>query len=354
MRALRCLHAHQHELALLRGEPRLEDRDLIAAGRRNAEIGSLAIEEESLDGIARQAHAIELAPGERLDRPRFFRGGLLRQRIDIVGRHALFSDMADRLCDARRRGWRWRERWRRLLRGLACRIGHGKAPIGAVEIVILGLRAIRGQRPGGDEHAQNGAKQETSRHRRHLIATGFARVLTLGGMLALAGCGEYQSMRAMAPDEKTDWSAKLDLYSEPGPLGTLFNRRPPPTQIRSSGPYPGPLSEPLPPVIAPEIAEAVVAPPLRGVLDAEARANLAAASMLAATAATGAGVAWQAADTSGTVTAAHDIYLSRHGLVCRDLRQQVSKSGQSQVEQITLCHQDLGDNHILWLPASPD
>ena len=193
-----------------------------------------------------------------------------------------------------------------------------------------------------------------SRHRRHHIAAGFARVLTLGGTLALAGCGEYQSLRAMAPDEKTDWSAKLDLYSEPGPLGTFLNRRPPPTQIRASGPYPGPLSAPLPPVIAPEIAEAIVAPPLRGLLDPEARMNLAAASMLAATAATGIGVAWQAAEASGTVTAAHDVYLSQRGLVCRDLRQQVRKSDQSQVEQITLCHQNLGDNHILWLPAAPD
>ena len=158
----------------------------------------------------------------------------------------------------------------------------------------------------------------------------------------------------MGPDEKVDWSAKLDLYSEPGPLGTFFNRRPPPTSIRSSGPYPGPLSEPVPPLIAPEIAEAVVAPSLRALLNPDAEMNLAAASMLAATAATGTGVAWQATDASGTVTAAHDVYVSHRGLVCRDLQQQVRKSDQSQSEQVTLCHQDLGDSHILWLPSAPD
>ena len=358
MRALRCLrlHAHQHELALLRGEPRLEDRDLVAARRGNAEIGGLAIEKESRDGIARDANAVELAPAQRFDRPRLFRRGLLRERIDIFPRHPLLPDMADRLCDGWRRGWRWREGWWRLLRCLAGGVGYGETAIGTVEIIVLRLRATGGQhhQGRGDKQAENRAKRERSRHRRHFSVAGFARVLTLGSALALAGCGEYQSLRAMGPDEKVDWSAKLDLYSEPGPLGTFFNRRPPPTSIRSSGPYPGPLSEPVPPLIAPEIAEAVVAPSLRALLNPDAEMKLATASMLAATAATGTGVAWQATDASGTVTAAHDVYVSHRGLVCRDLQQQVRKSNQLQSEQVTLCHQDLGDNHILWLPAAPD
>lgn len=359
MRALRCLDAHQHELALLLGEPRLEDRDLIAPGSRNAEIGRLAIEEESLDGIARHAQAIELAPAERLDRARFFCRGLLRERIDIVSGHALFSDMADRLCDAWGRRWRWRERWRRLLGNLAGRVGawRGEAAIGAVEIIVLGMRKLgggRGQGRGGNDPSKNKAKSERARHGGHFNAASIARFLTLGTALALGACGEYQSLSAMSADEKIDWQAKLQQYSEPGPLGTFFNRRPPAISIRASGPYPGPLSEPVPPLIAPEIADAVVAAPLRVALNPDARMNLAAASMLAATAATGTAVAWKAADAGGTVVPARDVYLSHHGLVCRDLQQQLQKSDHSQAEQITLCRADLGDGHVLWLPGSPD
>jgi hypothetical protein len=181
-----------------------------------------------------------------------------------------------------------------------------------------------------------------------------ARFLTLAALCAIAACGEYDSLKGVDSTDQIDWSAKVEEYSQPGPLGTLFNRRPPGTRIRTSGPYPGPLSEPLPPLIAPDIAASVIAPPLLPSLGAEARMSLASASMVAASASTGIGVTWQATDMSGTVTPAHDVYLSHHGLVCRDLQQQVRKSEQSQSAQITLCHQDIGDSHVFWLPASPD
>ncbi len=110
----------------------------------------------------------------------------------------------------------------------------------------------------------------------------------------------------------------------------------------------------MPPVIAPEIADAVIAAPLLVSLNPEARMNLATASMLAATAATGTAVSWKAADAGGAVVPARDPYVSPHGLICRDLQQQVQKSDQTQLEQITLCHEDIGNSHFLWLPGSPD
>ena len=76
--------------------------------------------------------------------------------------------------------------------------------------------------------------------------------------------------------------------------------------------------------------------------------------MLAASAATGTAVSWQTADAGGIVVPARDVYLSQRGLICRDLQQQVHKPDQSQIEQVTLCHEDLGDNRIPWLPGSPD
>lgn len=180
--------------------------------------------------------------------------------------------------------------------------------------------------------------------------------MALCAALLLAGCGEYDSLKRVDSYDQIDWSAKLDEYSQPGPLGTLFNRKPPPVWIRASGPYPGPLSEPGPSLLSAEMVDQVVAEPLRASLSADARANLAQASLLAASAATGTSVAWKAAgtDTSGTVVPARDVYRSHRGLVCRDLRQQVQKRESAQVAQVTLCREDRGDAHIVWLPGSAD
>jgi surface antigen len=178
--------------------------------------------------------------------------------------------------------------------------------------------------------------------------------MALGAALLLAACGEYDSLKRVDSFDHIDWSAKLDEYSQPGPLGTFFNRKPPPVWIRASSPYPGPLSEPAPPLLTAEMIDQVVAAPLRPLLTAEARANLAQASVLAASAATGTAVAWKAADAGGSVVPARDVYLSRHGLVCRDLRQQVQKRDSEQAAPVTLCREDRGDSRIGWLPGSPD
>jgi len=357
MKASPSLLAHQHKLALFRRQPRFKDRALIALRGRNAELRGIAIEKIGSDRVAGDHDAIELAPGERLDRARLFCGSARLERADILLRDLLQPDPADHLFDRRRRDRRRGERWWRLLGNLARRIGRGEATIGAVEIIVLGVRGARawhGQSRRGDDQSEHKAKREMAQHDRHHSAASIARLLTLGAALTLAACGEYDSLKGIHSTDEIDWSAKVEQYSQPGPLGTLFNRKPPAVSIRTSGPYPGPLSEPVPPIIAPEIADVVIAAPLRAALNPEARMNLATASMLAATATTGTPVSWKSADANGAVVPARDAYLSHHGLICRDLRQQVQKSDQSQIEQITLCHEDIGDSHFLWLPGSPD
>lgn len=357
MRALMGLLAHQHGLPLFRRKPCLKDRALIGLCRGDAEPGGLAIEGVSPNGIAREANPVEFAPSQGLNRARLVCGRVFRDGVNVLGRRLLQPDVADRLLDGWCRRWRRRQRWGRFPRHLACRIGHGKAAVAAIEVVVLGVRqAWHQDGPGNssDDRPKSGAAHQITQCRRHHSLGLLARFLTLGVLLGVAACGEYDSLKGVGSADQIDWSAKVDEYSQPGLLGTLFNRKPPGTRIRSSGPYPGPLSEPVPALIAPDIADSVIAPPLLPSLGPEARMSLASASMVAASASTGTGVTWQATDMNGTVTPAHDVYLSHHGLVCRDLQQQVRKSEQSQIAQITLCHQDIGDSHVFWLPASPD
>lgn len=155
-------------------------------------------------------------------------------------------------------------------------------------------------------------------------------------MLALAGC---------APATRPD---------PPGFLGALIDRPPPQVLVLASGPYPSPLSEATPPLINDAVATLIVAEPLRASLSAEARMSLAQASLRAATAITGATVLWQSADAAGAVIPARDPYRSHRGDICRDLQQQAQVSAGPRVVQVTLCHADLGNGHVLWLPGTPD
>lgn len=140
----------------------------------------------------------------------------------------------------------------------------------------------------------------------------------------------------------------------PGLLGALIDRAPPPVLVAANSSYGNPLAEPVPPLLSPDIADAVVGEPLRGSLSPEARLSLAEASMRAASVDTGATVLWQSADAGGAVVPARDAYRSHRGEICRDLRQQVQTPSGPTIDQVTLCHHDLGDGRILWLPGSPD
>jgi surface antigen len=141
----------------------------------------------------------------------------------------------------------------------------------------------------------------------------------------------------------------------PGLLGALSDRLPPTVQVEANGPYGNPLAEPVEPLLSTDIADAIVGAPLRASLSPQARLSLAAASMRAASAMTGTNVQWQSTGASGVVIPARDIYRSHRGEVCRDLQQEAtSAKGPAMADLVTLCHSDLGDGRVYWLPGSPD
>jgi hypothetical protein len=141
----------------------------------------------------------------------------------------------------------------------------------------------------------------------------------------------------------------------PGFLGALIDRPPPTVQVQATGPYGDPLAEPVEPLLSTDIADQIVGAPLRSSLSPEARLSLAAASQRAASAMTGATVQWQSTDASGAVVPARDVYRSHRGVICRDLQQQAKRvDGPVTADLVTLCHSDLGDGRVYWLPGSPD
>jgi surface antigen len=173
-------------------------------------------------------------------------------------------------------------------------------------------------------------------HRRHHSPNRAPLGAAIGIALTLAAC---------APATRPD---------PPGFLGALIDRPPPAVQVKASSPYGNPLGEPVSPIIRANIADEIVAATLRPSLSAAARMSLAEASERAAAATTGATVLWQSADAVGAVVPARDPYRSHRGEICRDLQQQMQNASGPMIDQVTLCHHDLGDGRILWLPGSPD
>lgn len=170
----------------------------------------------------------------------------------------------------------------------------------------------------------------------------------------LAACSDAEQIHPFDSLAQVDWSDQYQRFNQPGLLGALIDRPPPAVTIRASGPFPGPLSDSAPPLLTAAMADAVVAEPLRGALSPDARMDLARATILAASSATGTAVAWKAADAGGTVTPARDVYLSNHGLACRDLRQALDKPGASEIAPVTLCRAPVGEDRPSWAPAQPD
>ncbi|HLI21290.1 MAG TPA: hypothetical protein VKV32_09260 [Stellaceae bacterium] len=173
-------------------------------------------------------------------------------------------------------------------------------------------------------------------HRRHHNLKLLPRAAAIAIVFALTACAPYTR-----PDP-------------PGFLGALIDRAPPPALVKASSGYPNPLAQPTPPLLSADMADRIVADPLRAALSPEARLSLAEASERATSADTGATVLWRSADAGGAVVPARDAYRSHRGEICRDLQQQIQTADGPSVSQVTLCYHDLGDGRILWLPGSPD
>jgi hypothetical protein len=194
---------------------------------------------------------------------------------------------------------------------------------------------------------------KSPRRQRHSKSRGVALIALICAS-ALAGCSQFENIHPFDGLNKVDWSAAWERINQPAPLGRLIDRKPPPVAIRSTSPYPDPLSDAAPPLLTAELADEVVAPPLRASLTPAARMDLAQASVIAAAAATGTAIEWKAADAQGIVAPAHDVYISHHGLVCRDLRQTVQKARAAEVAPVTLCREDVGGGGTAWRPAMDD
>jgi hypothetical protein len=221
----------------------------------------------------------------------------------------------------------------------------------AVQRSVMGfLSALRARRRGD-------RVQPRPNRRLHHTAAPLGGLAALGAILALAACSESSPIHPFDSAGQVNWTEEFQRINQPGLLGAFIDRRPPAVTIRASGPYPGPLSDTAPPLLTQAMAEAIVAAPLRAGLSPAALMDLARASILAASLATGTSVAWKAADANGTVTPARDVYLSRHGRACRDLRQALDKSSSAQsaeIAAVTLCRPHVGDDRAVWEAGEPD
>jgi len=376
----------QDRLPLLRGELALEDCVLIIARVRDTEAGSLSVKPIGRERIACGAESVELAPRENLDGAGIVRCREVLQRLDVLGTGRLRPHPGDDLREFGLAGL-----WRRLrLRGrrrrtvakilLAFGIGRLETAIGPVEIVELRVR-------GKHERHCRGKQQESDamRHRGNDSRIRRGRALRLAGALSsvllVAACG---------------WSPRNLVASITGPV-------PAPSPVDDEAGIHGALigadkySVPL----TPAQADAAIAPGLRSRLERPERQALAEASQQAATAKRGARIAWpppppppppapaqgQAptaapppapaqAQTpapapvpaptpitvqapapeapppiSGFVVAVSDVYLSSHGLICRDLRQALVHGEEPTIAAVSLCREDASGGAHVWIAA---
>ncbi len=166
-------------------------------------------------------------------------------------------------------------------------------------------------------------------------------------LLALAGCADIEATLArFDPDA-------------PGPLGRAIDRPPPPVQVvqtGASGPLLGPAAAPVP---EPAI-DRIVAEPLRTWLTLEERRRLADASEHAAVVPTGTAIPWQALNganvrtASGTAMPVGNVYRSRRGEICRDVRQTVVRTDAPPPQIVALCRDSQADTVPLWVIGAVD
>lgn len=331
-------------MALVRGELRLVDRHLVLARIGHAEIGSLAIEQIGGGNIRRRTDPVELAPGKHLDSPRFPRGDAAFEELQITGVHGLGADMGDDIIECRHgvgAHYRGRERGGTIaLSLLAQGIRLGEAMVRSIKIIEL-----RGRRLGTGKD-RNYCQDERNTHDRHHSAkVGFrlAALCVAGGILAACSADSI--------DKGT---------LRPGYLGSLIDHPPPPVTVSHGGPSGVLVVGPSAPAMPAEFADRAIADGLRDWLTPIEREGLAGASQRAVAAPTGTPVTWQALDGTGAVTAQgtavplEDVFRSRHGMMCRIVRQSVDKDGTPHVQQTSLCRIDEGDARQLWLVAKLD
>jgi len=152
-------------------------------------------------------------------------------------------------------------------------------------------------------------------------------------------------------------SAASDVKSavnHPAPVGRAFDRPPPAVKVVSGEPSGALLAGAGLSELPDNSVDLVVAPSLKNWLTFVERKDLANASEEAAVGPTGVAVEWQSRDgarsltAGGSATAVDDVYLSLRGHICRDVRQNITKMGDSHFDTVTLCRTEATLGVPLW------
>jgi hypothetical protein len=169
--------------------------------------------------------------------------------------------------------------------------------------------------------------------------------LALAGTLALAACGWTPS----------DWTPPA------GFIGRQVNPRPEPAAVTATGGLHGELiggtdQSPVPV----ELVDSVVGSELKHWLAPPERAALAEASQQAAVAERNAKIAWGGAQpdsppgtagAGGWAAAISDPYRAAHGLMCRDVRQALTRAEETVVQSVSLCREEIALGGTVWMIA---
>ncbi len=333
---------HQHSMALLGGETGLINRGLSLARVGDTQIGSLAVKMPGSNPVPGSADPVQAAPGKGIEGLGIAGRGMTLDDREILGAGAAVSHPVNSVCQ--RRGRRRRRYcgggeggsglFAQSFRAGGVRRGH--TAIGIIKMKELGPRRRHDEASRRKNQEAKPVHRAKAKQQNPKIG-----LITLAvGLLLLGACtmDDIQSVR------------------RPGVLGQLLNSPTAPATVSVGGPTGAIVQGSTPPLMTAANIDTVVAEPLRLWLTPAERERLAAASQAAIGAPTGTAVSWQATDGTGSVTAdgeampAGDVFRSRHGHICRDMRQKIAKSGETRIVQATLCR----DDQSLWVVAQID
>jgi hypothetical protein len=154
-------------------------------------------------------------------------------------------------------------------------------------------------------------------------------------------------------------------YADPGFIGRRLDHGPTPAPVTETGGAHGALlSGGTEPVLSATAADRAVGPELARWMKPAERRALAEASQHAAVAERNSKLDWSSAaapavpdaavGASGWVMPVSDPYRSQHGVICRDLRQELNRPDQPLMQAVSLCREEMPGGVAVWtLPHFP-
>ncbi len=178
---------------------------------------------------------------------------------------------------------------------------------------------------------------------------------------ALAACSSLSQDFNSATQSVSSTAQNVESeVNHPAPVGRLLDRPPPAVTVTAGGPSGALLAGPGLAEIPDKSVDLVVAPALKTWLTFAERKDLAVASEQAATGGTGVAVKWRSQDgahaltADGSAVAVDDVFRSLRGHVCRDVRQNITKMGDSRFDTVTLCRTEIAAGLPLWTVEAAD